>query len=161
MKKSYFSVQINAPRNKVWDVMLADKTYRQWTEAFNPGSYFVGSWGEGEEIKFLGPDPEGNGEGGMLARVLTNKKYEKIVLEHFGMITNGQIDTTSDKVKTWTPALEAYTFSDQNGGTLLEIEVDLPDEYSEMFCDLWPKALEILKNLAENSASEGGEYYKK
>lgn len=152
MKKQYFSIQINAPRDKVWDVMLADKTYRIWTEAFNPGSYYQGSWGEGEEIKFLGPDPEGKGEGGMIARVITNKKYEKIVLEHFGMIANGEIDTTSDMVKTWTPALETYTFSDTNNGTLLEVEVDLPDEYLEMFSDSWPKALETLKNLAEDTA---------
>lgn len=149
MKRLVYSIEINAPRQKVWDTMLEDKTYRIWTEAFNPGSYYVGSWGEGEEIKFLGPDPEGNGEGGMIARVITNKKYEKVAVEHFGMIQNGKVDTTSDKVKEWTPAVEAYTFSDKDGGTLVEVELDMPEEYASMFDEMWPKALEALKELAE------------
>lgn len=45
MLKQHFSIQINAPVQKVRYTMLEDKTYRQRTAPFNPaGSRFEGSW---------------------------------------------------------------------------------------------------------------------
>ena len=37
MDKLNFSIIINASKEKVWNTMLEDKTYRQWTEAFAAG----------------------------------------------------------------------------------------------------------------------------
>ena len=65
MKKLHCSIEINAPVKKVWDTMLEDATYRQWTGAFNPGSFYKGSWEKGSKILFLGPDPNTGKEGGM------------------------------------------------------------------------------------------------
>ncbi|MDQ5893468.1 MAG: hypothetical protein QG640_480, partial [Patescibacteria group bacterium] len=31
MQKIHFSIQINAPKEKVWDTMLGEATYREWT----------------------------------------------------------------------------------------------------------------------------------
>ena len=43
MEKLHFSISIKAPKEKVWDTMLNDVTYRQWTSVFNPpGSYYEG-----------------------------------------------------------------------------------------------------------------------
>ena len=39
--------------------MLADDTYREWTSAFHPGSYYKGDWSEGSKILFLGPGDDG------------------------------------------------------------------------------------------------------
>lgn len=47
-----FSIQINAPKEKVWRTMLEDATYRQWTSAFGEGSSFVGDWNEGSKFSF-------------------------------------------------------------------------------------------------------------
>lgn len=41
MNKLHFEVHINAPKEKVWNMMLEDATYRQWTEVFMPGSYSI------------------------------------------------------------------------------------------------------------------------
>ena len=38
MEKLKFSININAPREKVWDVLLGEKTYPQWTSVFSPDS---------------------------------------------------------------------------------------------------------------------------
>jgi len=54
MQKLHFTQHINAPREKVWDIMLSDTTYREWTKPFNAGSFYEGSWDEGSDIKFLG-----------------------------------------------------------------------------------------------------------
>ncbi|KND48891.1 MAG: hypothetical protein AB200_00490 [Parcubacteria bacterium C7867-005] len=149
MQKSHHSIFTNAPREKVWDTMLQDATYREWTKPFHEGSYYVGDWSEGSKILFLGPGPDGGKEGGMVAMVRENKPHEFISIEHIGMVSDGVEDTTSDEVKKWTPAFENYTFTDKDGGTEVLVDVDINDEYKEMFDVIWPKALQVLKELSE------------
>lgn len=147
MQKKHYSIQINAPREKVWDTMLGRETYREWTSAFSPGSDYKGSWDQGAEIRFIGPG-EG-GETGMLARIKENRLHEFVSIEHYGMIENGVEDTTSEKVKAWAGAHENYTFADRDGGTEILIDIDVEDGYAQMFDDMWPRALQALKELAE------------
>jgi hypothetical protein len=150
MKKLHFEIQINAPIEKVWNTMLEDATYRQWTSVFNPGgSYFEGDWSDGSKMLFLGPSEDGSEIGGMVARIKENRKHEFISIEHLGMIKNGVEDTTSEEVKKWTPAFENYTFTEKDGGTELTIDVDVNEEYGDIFNGMWPKSLQILKELAE------------
>ena len=65
------------------------------------------------------------------------------------MVQDGEEDTTSDAVKQWAGSLENYTFKDKNGKTELLVDMDINDEYKDMFSDMWPKALKKLKELAE------------
>jgi uncharacterized protein YndB with AHSA1/START domain len=37
METIQFTALINANKQKVWDTMLEDKTYRQWAAAFHEG----------------------------------------------------------------------------------------------------------------------------
>ena len=148
MQKLNFSIIINASKEKVWNTMLEDKTYRQWTEAFAAGSHYVGDWNKGSKILFLGPDEKGK-LGGMVSRIKENKQYDYISIEHLGVVENGIEDTSSEAVKIWAGALENYTFKDRNGKTELFVEMDINDEYKEIFQDMWPKALKKLKELAE------------
>ena len=99
MQKLRFSILINAPKEKVWHAMLDDKPYREWTAAFNPGSYYKGDWSKGSKILFLGPNPETGEEGGMVSRIAENKRYEFISIEHVGIVYNGVEDTTSDEAR--------------------------------------------------------------
>ena len=148
MEKLHFSIDVNAPKEKVWNTMLEDKTYRAWTEAFTPGSHYIGDWSKGSKILFLGPGQ--NGEmGGMVSRIKENKLYEFISIEHLGMIQGGKEDTSSEAVKSWTGALENYTFKEKNNKTEVTVDIDVNDEYKDMFNDMWPKALQKLKELAE------------
>jgi len=149
MQKIHVSTFINAPRQKVWRTMLDDASYREWSRAFNEGSYYVGSWEKGSEIRFLGPDPKTGEEGGMYSRIKENRQYEFISIEHLGMIKNGVVDTTSEEVKKWTTAYENYTFRDKDGGTEVSVDMDVDDDYKAMFEEMWPKALTSLKELAE------------
>lgn len=149
MQKIHHTIHINAPREKVWDTMLNKDTYQVWTKPFNPTSSFEGTWEQGTDMKFIGVDENGQNMGGMYSRVKENRPHEFISIEHLGMITDGVIDTTSEEVKKWTPAFENYTFTPVEGGTEVSIELDSPDEYAPMFEEMWPKALQILKELAE------------
>lgn len=149
MQKIHFSIDINASKEKVWDTMLDDATYRDWTEAFNPGSYYKGDWSKGSKILFIGPDPETGKEGGMVSRIAENRPYEYISIEHLGIIKDGVEDTTSEEAKKWTPAFENYTFKEKDGVTQVQVDMDTMEEYKEMFETMWPKALQRLKELAE------------
>lgn len=148
MEKLNFTIDINATKEKVWNTMLEDKTYRAWTEAFAPGSHYIGDWSKGSKILFLGPGQ--NGEmGGMVSRIKENILHEFISIEHLGIVQDGKEDTTSEAVQAWAGAHENYSFSEKDSVTKLSVEMDSNEEYSEMFNGMWPKALQKLKELAE------------
>ena len=149
MQKLHFSILINAPKDKVWHAMLDDQPYREWTNAFNEGSYYKGSLEKGSKILFLGPDPNTGEEGGMVSRIAENKPYEFISIEHLGIVQNGVEDTTSEVARKWSPAFENYTFNDKDGATEVLVDMDAEDEYVQMFNEMWPKGLRKLKELTE------------
>ncbi len=151
MSKLHKTIFINAPVKKVWDTMLGDTTYRQWTEAFNPGSYYKGSWEKGSKILFLGPSPKGDGEGGMVGQIKDNRLHEFISIEYMGTVENGVEDTTSEEAKKWASSYENYTFTEKDGGTELAVEAEAENEYTEMLEDMWPKASQTLKELSEKN----------
>jgi hypothetical protein len=145
MEKIHFSIDIKAPIQKVWDTLWADETYRKWTTPFSEGSYAESDWKEGSKVLFLSP-----GGDGMLARIAEKREPNYMGFEHLGMIHGGVEDTTSDKVKPWAGARENYTLSENNGQTTVAVDIDITDEYKEMFMKMWPLALDELKKLAEN-----------
>lgn len=148
MSKLNFSIVIDAPISKVWDTMLEDKTYRIWTEEFAAGSHYVGNWNQSSKILFLGPTEDGK-LAGMVSRIKENKLHKYISIEHLGEVYDGVEDTTSDRVKVWAGALENYTFVNKNDKTELVIDLDINEEFKEMFEGTWPKALQKLKSLCE------------
>ena len=81
-----FSILINADKEKVWNTMLEDATYRQWTKPFNETSYYEGDWSEGSKIYFLGKDENGQPSGGMMSEIAKNKPFEYISIKHLGII---------------------------------------------------------------------------
>lgn len=149
-QKLTFTTTINAPKEKVWHAMLDEVTYREWTKPFNEGSRYVGKWETGSEMRFIGVDEHGKESGGMYSMIREIRPYEFVSIEHVGLIgETGEIDTTSEAVMKWVPAFENYTFKDAEGGTEVLVEIDISDEWKDMFSDMWPKALTVLKEIAE------------
>ncbi|MDZ7693929.1 MAG: SRPBCC domain-containing protein [Balneolaceae bacterium] len=147
MKRLHYSIAIDAPKKRVWETMLNQDTYRKWTDVFAPGSHYEGDWNKGSKILFLAPNDEGQMEG-MVSRIRENREYEFISIEHLGMLQDGKEDTSS----AWAGALENYAFNLKSGKTEVSVDVDTEEEYLEMFGDMWPKALQKLKKLAEKKA---------
>jgi uncharacterized protein YndB with AHSA1/START domain len=147
MEKINFSTNINAPREKVWDILWNDASYREWTSAFTEGSYAeTDNWKEGSKVLFLSP-----GGNGMVSRVASNKPNEFMSFEHLGEVKNSVEDTESDRVKGWKGAKENYTLTEENGKTKLFVEMDSTDEFKDYFLKTWPLALQKLKELAEKN----------
>jgi len=149
MEKLHFSISINAPKEKVWDTMLNDDTYREWTSVFNPsGSYFLGDWSEGSEIRFIGTETDGK-VSGMLSRIKENRKYEFLSIQHLGEIIKGELKPWTDQEMAGKEFFENYTFKQSGDITEVMVDIDTNEEYKGMFEETWPKALEKLKSLAE------------
>lgn len=145
MEKLKFTTSIKADKKKVWDMMLQPATYMIWTTPFYPGSRYEGSLEKGSKIKFVGPDGSG-----MLSEVAESKPLEFISFRHYGEVkADGVEDTTSESVKAWAPSLENYTFTEKDGVTELTIEMETTPDFAKMFEGMWPKALEILKDICE------------
>lgn len=151
MQTLHYSIIINAPREKVWNAMLEDKTYREWTTAFHPGSFFRGDWSKGSKMLFIGPNPDTGTEDGMVSRIAENIPYEYLSIEHLGVLRDGVEDTTGEEAKKWAPAFENYIFNEKDGMTELLIELDSLDEYADMFNSMWPEGLKVLKEISERS----------
>lgn len=149
MKTLHFNVFISAPREKVWETMLGDKTYRQWTSTFQEGSYFKGDWSKGSKMLFLGPNPNGGTEGGMVSEIAENRPYEFISVKHLGIVSDGVEDTTSEEARKWAPAYENYTFTEKEGGTEVAVDMDSVETMVDEFNRMWPEALQKLKELCE------------
>jgi uncharacterized protein YndB with AHSA1/START domain len=143
-KKLTFEIDINASIEKVWDTMLGKETYEQWVAVFSPDtdSSYEGSWEQGSEIRFVNRDGSG-----MQAEVVENRLHEYVSLKHLYMLKDGAPDM--EDMSDWFPAYENYAFREKDGGTAVSVELDMPEEWAEMFSELWPKALEKLKGLSE------------
>ena len=144
MTTQHHQILIHAPREHVWRSMLFSPTYERWTAPFCEGSRYEGSWDAGSTIRFCAP----NGDG-MVAEIAEHRPAEFVSIRHIGMIHNGVEDTTSEAVRAWTPCVENYTFSDEAGGTLVRVDVDVFGTYEDWMNEAWPKALLALKAVCD------------
>jgi hypothetical protein len=144
MERLNFSINIAAPREKVWNVLLGEKTYPEWTSAFAPGSAAETDWQEGGKALFH--DGKGNG---MVSKIERNIPNEYISIRHLGICRNGVEDYASEEVKNWADMMENYTLEKSGNGTLLKIEMDSNREYKDFFLKSWPLALDKVKVLSE------------
>lgn len=145
MEKQKFQVAIDAPREKVWDVLWGDDTYREWTSVFSEGSRAETDWKEGSKVLFL--DGKGDGMVSMIAKKIPDSYMS---IKHVGTIVQGKEDLNSKEVESWSGAEENYTLKTVDGKTELTVDMDITDEFKEYFNDTWPKALDKLKALSEN-----------
>ena len=143
---------INASQQKVWDAIVNDTKYRLWAAAFQPGSFFEGGWNKGDSIRFIGINDEGQKEG-MISEIAESNYPEFISIRHIGYIIKGIDDTTSDAVKKWAPSYENYTFSKiDDDRTEFKLSMDVTDEWYDMFLEMWPNAMDKLKEVAESNS---------
>ena len=146
MEKLQFTKTIDAPKEKVWSTLWDDETYRKWTSAFSPTSYAESDWKEGSKILFL----DGQGSG-MVSKIETLRPNEFMSFKHLGEVKNGVEDTESDAVKQWTGGMENYTLREVDGKTELVVDMDMHEDFKEMFMGMFPKALDQVKALAEQN----------
>ncbi len=140
MKEMQFQVEINATRQRVWDTLWQDETFRQWAGIIDPGTHMVGELKEGSEIQFI----SGNGYGvTSLVEKLTANEF--LLLRHHA---DTQESGKQERADEWTGGRESYSLSEKDGITTLTTVFDVPPEQEEYFKTNYPKALEKVKELA-------------
>lgn len=144
--KLHFSLQINAPKETVWQTLWDDKTYRMWTSVFSEGSYAVSDWEEGSKILFL--NANGDGMFSTITKQITN---EFISFKHLGIVKNNVEQPADEETKKWSGATETYSLKETKGTTTLLVEMDSNDEFKDYFNKTFPKALESVKIIAEKA----------
>jgi uncharacterized protein YndB with AHSA1/START domain len=145
MEHLEYKIVISAPAKKVWETMLQKETYEQWVAKSWPGSFYEGKWAKGEKIRFIGPDGSGT-----LAELVEMKPYERVFARHIAVLLPGGVeDRTSDVAKGWIGITEEYKFAEHLGKTTVTVSIETSPEWSKMFDEGWPAALEELKKIAE------------
>ncbi|HET8830399.1 MAG TPA: hypothetical protein VFM79_13720 [Pelobium sp.] len=135
-----FSISINSDRGKVWEVLWDPKAYQQWTSVFCQGSHYIGELKQGNIIKFLGDD--GRGLSSYIEKLIDR---EQMVFSHQKEIQDGK-ETDS----TWQGAREIYYLKKETDNcTELQVIMDVTQDMESYFNEVFPKALILIKELAE------------
>jgi hypothetical protein len=151
MKKLQYKTSINAPASKVYDTMLGlsnKSDYEQWTALFNPTSTYEGSWEKASKILFVGVDEKGE-KGGMVSEVADNIPNKFVSIRHYGLVKGNEEITSGPDVEKWANGHENYTFEEQNGTTIVTVDLDTTEDFEDYMNEKYPKALERLKELCE------------
>lgn len=140
MEKIEFKKEVKASAEKVWDILLGKDTYPKWTSVFAEGSSVETDWEKGSKAIF------GDGTGnGMVSRIEENIPFKFLSIKHLGEIKDGKEDLD----KNWGDAYENYTLTEKDGHTILDIELNISNDWKDYMNDTWPKALALVKELAE------------
>ncbi len=140
------SVHIDAPADIVWKVLLDDEFLRIWYTEFSPGAHAETDWQQGSKVIFT--DDTG---AGLIGRVARNEPERLIDIEFTGILNNGQEDFESEEAVAMKGAHEIYRLSATDRHTHLSIETDMTENMAEMISDSWERALQRVKDLAENA----------
>lgn len=138
-----FSIEIEAPRKKIWEVLWGEKTFRDWASIIDEGTYMVGELKEGSEVQFIS-SVGGYGVTSLVEKLIPN---EYVSFRHNA---DTQDSGSKEREKEWTGGTESYSLAENEGVTTLTVEVDVPPEQEETFKERQPKALEHIKLLAED-----------
>ena len=137
-------IDINASKEKVWEVLLQDNFTRQWFAVFMEGTHAITDWQLDSKAIFM----DGNG-GGLVGTIVVNRPYEVISIEYTGIMVAGQEDYTSEEAKAVKGWRETYRLSEHEGHIRLSVTCDMSEDYFEMMSVAWDKAVVKIKELAE------------
>lgn len=144
MKEMQFSVAIEANKVVVWDTLWRDETFRQWASVIDPETYMVGELKQGSEVQFISAD----GGYGVTSMVETLIDNEYLVLRHSA---DTQDEGSRGREKEWTGGTEVYSLTEKDGVTTVSVTFDVPINMTAYFTLNYPKALGVVKELAENN----------
>ncbi|BFO68549.1 SRPBCC domain-containing protein [Chryseobacterium sp. KCF3-3] len=145
METLSYETVIDAPLQKVWDILWNPETYSEWTKYFGAGSIMKSDWKVGGKTYFLNAHGEG-----MVSTIDSLDEPNQIVFKHLGMMDKeGNEDTQSKEVMEWNGSFEKYFLIDFGGKTKLHAEVQVEKQWQDHMNTGFTKGLMVVKSLAE------------
>jgi len=139
------SIDINAPKENVWQALWSDQSLRDWASIIDEGTYMDGSLQEGNEVNFIS-SVSGYGVVSKVEKIIPNKY---ISFMQIADIKVGKDGTLQKRDRQWTGGKESYEIEEKDGKVALSIKQETPDELVEYFKVKIPQALQRVKTLAE------------
>jgi uncharacterized protein YndB with AHSA1/START domain len=143
MKTIKKTFSIHAPKEKVWEVLFADKYTKKWYAEFSEGSSALTDWKQGSKVIFK--DHTG---GGMVGRIVTNIPNELLSIKFDGVISKHKEDYDSDFAKQFKGAKETYSLKQKNGAIEVTVESDISEELYDTMSESWDRAIKKIGQLA-------------
>jgi hypothetical protein len=137
-------IHIDAPKEKVWDVLLGSDTFPVWASAFSPGTHVTTDWQEDSPAVFLDST-----DSGVVSRIASHVPNDHITIEHMGIVAGGKEDFDSEDAMAWRGLKESYFVSETDDITTLIVESDTVDAYFDDADAQWDAAILLIKDLAE------------
>ena len=144
IKKLVFEVNIKASREKVWEKLWDKESYTLWTKPFTEGSYYEGELKEGNRVHLLSPTGEG-----MYSDIEILRENELLIFKHIGMLKDKNELPLDEETKRWSGCFESYRLKQNDGSTLVIVEVDTIKNYVDWMNKSFPVALQELKKISE------------
>jgi hypothetical protein len=139
------STDIQASKEKIWDVLTTDEYTREWFSEFSEGTFVITDWQVGSKALFIDES-----KSGLIATVASNKPGQELILEYQGMVADGQEDFESEQARGVIGYRECYWLRPSENGYTLDIESDMGSEYFDFMSQAWDRSLVKIKALAEN-----------
>lgn len=141
MKEMQFEIEIHAPREKVWATLWQDRTFREWADLIDAGTYMVGDLEEGSTVQFI--SAEGYGVTSLVSALIPDAYVS------FKHQADTQDEDSNSRDDQWTGGRESYTLMDDDSATTLTMSFDVPVELEKAMRESYPKALQKVKELSE------------
>lgn len=144
MNNQQFSIEIQVPKEKVWNTLWEDTTFRDWANNIDEGMYLKGELKEGDIVQFMS-SVSGYGVSCLVEKLIPN---EFISFRHMEDTKENGTERRDDE---WTGGVESYSLHEQDGVTTVTVITEVPPELKETIEVSFPKALKRLKELAERN----------
>jgi uncharacterized protein YndB with AHSA1/START domain len=132
-------IEIDAPASSIWQVLVDDKSNRQWANEFSEGAYAESTWQKDSVVIWKDKD----GVVGTKGKVVICDKPNQLKVQFYD-------DVNADDKAPLGTYFENYTIISKGEGSLLFVESGpLEQKDADMFSPLWDKALAKMKALAE------------
>jgi len=145
MQTQNYSTSIAASKERVWNVLWGDETFRDWASIIDEGQYMVGELAEGSKVQFL----SGDGGYGVLSLIEKLVPNEYVSIRQLADVKAGKEQPRTDGEGDWAGGRESYSLHEADGLTTLTVSLDVPEAHAADFESTMPRALQRIKELAE------------
>lgn len=133
-----YSIAIENSVSYVFENLFKDEYYAVWSQAFTDVTIIQGDFNQGSEITFL--DLNNNGVGGYVQSNI--KDQELKIVYTYEVYNNVKKMLDHPEVEFF----ELYYFKTDQKNMILEVHLEVIDEYQEMLDQMWQQAIVLLQS---------------